>query len=466
MVAIIVDSTGVQTPSLPDAYAEMLSRYAEVFGVDLSSAPQTPQSQLAAIQAVITAEFGEALTAAMSAMSLDRASGTQLDDLGSLLGATRRSATRSRVSATLFGVAATNVPAGSRARTAGDAEFRTVADTVLSPTGVASEMEAVDEGPVVAATGALTEIVTVVAGWERVTNAAAATEGTDDESDNDYRLNLFVRSARNSLGPRGALEAALLEADTTRFRVAENALSAADVVQLLTMQSHSVFVIAEGGTDADLTRAVETHKGMGAGTMTTIIGGTPDNTVLDSVTDGTVTWDGTDYTDLDLSSASTDAAKATAVTTLLDGTGVTIHAIDSIYLATFPWRPDQSPTFSDGTVDVAFGLESANATYPAGPFTRPRSLALAVTVAVTRQADRFPGDGLAQIRDAINAVIAGYGIGEQLWSNDILAAIEDIAGTRVTALTVQANSADVSGEDVPLDRVWALSAANLVITVS
>ena len=56
--------------------------------------------------------------------------------------------------------------------------FRTVADVALAPSpGVSVEMEAVEEGAVMAAAGTLTQIVTVVAGWETITNAAAAVLG-------------------------------------------------------------------------------------------------------------------------------------------------------------------------------------------------------------------------------------------------------------------------------------------------
>ena len=144
----------------------------------LANADQTPQGQLAGIIAVLEAVIGEALVRLGNATSVNDAVGTQLDTLGELLDILRQRPTRSRVTATVTGVAGTNLPAASRARTADGDVFRTVADVALAPSpGVSVEMEAVDEGAVMAAAGTLTQIVTVVAGWETITNAAAAVIG-------------------------------------------------------------------------------------------------------------------------------------------------------------------------------------------------------------------------------------------------------------------------------------------------
>ena len=161
------------------------------------------------------------------------------------------------------------------------------------------------------------------------------------------------------------------------------------------------------------------------------------------------------------------ALKAAALTALLADVGVSVAAVDGVYLATFGWRPARSPVFGDGTVADAFGLSPAGgASYPIGPFQRPRERELIVAVNVTRDAALFPGDGLSLIRSAVISRVGAYGLGEQLWLNDLLVVVEQIAGTRVTTMTVQHDSADVTGEDVPLDSRWTLPEANLTVTIT
>ena len=461
-----ITPTGVVASSLPEAQAAIFDLLRAVFGNDLALEAQTPQAQVGSIIALYDTESGEVFVALENANDLDSAVGNQLDSLGSLLLIERRDPTRSRVTATLAGVAGVSVAAGARARTTEGAEFRTQAVAVLSPSGVDVEMEASTEGPVSAAPGSLTAIVTVTPGWESITNAAAATEGRDAEPDGSYRESYRARVARNAQGPLDAYRAALADVLTTRRRVVENRSStAAEVIGEWSVAPSAVLAVAEGGTDADVTRAIENHRGGGAPTMTGILGGAPDEAALALISDGTITWDGTAFTGLDLTATSTATERATALTTLLDGTGVVARAVDNRYLVSFPWFPNFEPNFGTGTTEAAFGLDADSNTYPAGPFIRPRDRVLSVVVELTR-GDRFPADGLAQVRDGLLARVAGYDLGETLYRNDLLVVTEAIPGTVVTTLSVRHNTLDVNGGDIPLDARWTLALGDLSITVT
>ena len=133
MPIFTVDDTGVHAPSLETALADTRQQLADIFGDDLANADQTPQGQLAGIIAVLEAVIGEALVRLGNATSVNDAVGTQLDTLGELLDILRQRPTRSRVTSTVTGVAGTNLPAASRARTADGDVFRTVADVALAP---------------------------------------------------------------------------------------------------------------------------------------------------------------------------------------------------------------------------------------------------------------------------------------------------------------------------------------------
>ena len=223
MPIFTVDDTGVHAPSLETAQADTRQQLADIFGDDLANADQTPQGQLAGIIAVLEAVIGEALVRLGNATSVNDAVGTQLDTLGELLDILRQRPTRSRVTATVTGVAGTNLPAASRARTADGDVFRTVADVALAPSpGVSVEMEAVDEGSVMAAAGTLTQIVTVVAGWETITNAAAAVIGIPRQGDPEYRTAHRRRTAHRAIGSVAAIRSAIDEALGGKQNVVEN----------------------------------------------------------------------------------------------------------------------------------------------------------------------------------------------------------------------------------------------------
>lgn len=461
MTTFTVDAQGVRVPSLEEALTNVRNQLSAIFGEDLSAAAQTPQGQLAGVIAMLEAVVGEALVSLGNVTDIDASVGAQLDRICGLLDVYRVLATKSRVTATLTGVAGTTVARGSRARTTEDAVFETVADVVLAPSpGVSVDMQSVEDGPVVAEAGTLTQIVTVVPGWETVTNGADAVLGMSRQGDPAYRSSYRVRTAHRAEATLAALSSALESAAATKHEVVENRTGAALTEQGLVVDPHHVLVVARGGTDTDITRAVENHRGMGCGTMVAIVGGAPNEGNLDTTANGTITWDGTAYTGLDLRGGLTSAQKAAAVTTLLAGTGVTVRAVDGLYLAMFGWKPGETPNFGDGATEVALGLAPAASNYPPGPFLRPRERPLTVTATFRRSA-QFPANGLELMRAAVNRVVEGYEIGGQAWLGDFTVAIESIPGTRAMSLSVQHSGADVSGIDIPLDALWTLPDANL-----
>ena len=487
---VVVDETGVVALSLEEQEAQQQERMRGVWGDDLTRSPQTPPNQIAGIQALGLTETGEAIVQDGQANSVDHANGTQLAVLGSNLDVERLEATRSRVTATVTGVAGTGVAAGSRAQTTAGAAFETLDAAVLSPSGVDVDLQAVEEGPVEAAAGTLTEIVTVINGWETITNASAAVVGRARQKDVDYRETYEVRTAHSSIGPMPALDGALTEALAGKLKVVENNTDTADVVQEFSIHGHSVLAIVASGSDGDVQRAVENHRGMGVGTVTALRGGTPDNGALDSVSNGSIIVDGTQYDALNLGPANTGAAKASALSTLIAASGVVVRYVREQYLAFYQWRPTYTaPVFDDvasSSVAEDFGLLPADVTAPAGPFMRTTEQDLTVTAAVTRRG-AFPGDGLDQMRAALRLRVGGYStltdeekrlvgerqaaergyeIGDQVWLNDLLCMIEAVPGTRVTAFTVQHDSTDVSGVDQPLDALWTLATGAITITIT
>ena len=463
-----VDSRGVRAPSLAENKRMQESRFRGVFGTDMAFSDATPQSMIAGIQALGLTEIGEALVTLGMANSVDHADGNHLRALASLLGIEPFPSSRSTVTATVTGVAGTVIPAGSRVRSADGPEFRTVVNAaILSPSGTI-DLEAIDIGPVAAAAGSLTEIVTLVTGWETVTNAEAAVPGRAAQSDADFRRSYMARTAMNSGGYMGSLTGALEDIVAGRNRVVENNRATSHATQEFTILPNSIMAIAESGTTSAVERVVENHRGMGVGTTVAIFGGAPDDRLLGMVSGGSIEWDGRQQGGLDLSGAATPEAKAAALTTLLDGQGVVVSYIGSRYVAFFNWMPGENPEFGDvagSTVATLFGLVEGAADYPLGPFVRTTEQALTVTADVTRRTG-FPGDGLALLRQSLVDRVAEYGVGEEVWINDLLCALESVAGSRVTTVTAQHGLADVSGVSPPLNAIWTLPLANITVNLS
>ena len=467
MAIVAVTPQGVAAYTLPDAQAEIDARLRRAFGQDLSLAPQTPQGQLAGLLAVLAVEVGEAVAAVANSLSVDHAAGPQLDAIGSIVGVPRLPAARARATLRLTGTAGANVPAGSRARDTSGSEWASDEPAALSPAGTLVEFTAADPGPNAAPAGTINRIATPVAGWETATNPEPAQPGRDRQTDGDYRRALRDKSALAGLGPVAALEAALADAGATAWAARENNADTAALDQQRTILPHSILVVADGGQPADLTRAVETHRGMGCGVTVAIVGGAdPDTAALDLLGNATVTWAGTDYTGLDLTSATTQAAKAAALTALLASAPdpPTVTAEGGRYIAAHRWRPDRAPTFA-GAAAGSFKLTAAHADYPQGPYLRPRPRPLAVTAAMTR-GDGFPADGVTQVRGKITDRVDAYRIGATVRANDLLVAAESVPGAQVTSIEATHQGADADGDEPPLDAKWGLAAGDLQVTVA
>ena len=492
-----VDATGAAGASLAVNVDGLNERQRDAFGADLAATPQTPQAQWGGVVGLGLTEMGEAGSrAAVYGSSVDHAIGVHLDAIGSVADVRRLEATRSRVVATLTGVGGVTVPALSRAKTADGDEFETTEDVTLLSSGVDVVMQAVESGPVEAAAAALNRIVTGIEGWETVTNAAAAVPGRARQDDDTYKRLYRARAAHSSVSPLDGLRAAITEAGASRRVVVDNRTNAPVVKQLWTLPPHSVFAIVAGGLDTDIHRAVENHRGMGAATLTAIVGGAPPAGGLAGLSSPyEIAWRGTTATVADSAwgAASTNAEYAAAITTAIDG-DVTVAWTGHRFIGQYEWAPeDTTAAFDDGDMATALGLDPDAATEAPGPFVRPTARPLTVSFTLTRLAG-FPGDGLERVRSSVLARVggmdaiadrdltdaaredirdqldrlgasAGYAIGAELWANDILGAAERIPGTRVTLLSVQAGGVDVSGVAVSLDNRWTLSASDMTITI-
>ena len=463
---LTVDATGVAAPSLYEAQQDARNRYERLFGEDLTPNAQVLAGQLGGTDAIWHAEVGEALTSMVSLLSVDHAAGSMQDFLYGLVGVRRRSDLHSVVAATLSGVVGTVVAAAHRVRTQAGDDFVLLAPVTIDESGTEGFLAAVEPGPVTAPANTLTRILTPVPGWETITNAEAAVPGRKRETDDEYRSVYRMRTGRVAENSLIGLRSALVESGAGRILAEDNRTTGTLNEDTFPIFVRHVLVIAETGLTADLTRVVESHRSLGSGTMAAIRGGA-DITLsnITSVNNGSLEWDGTAFTGLNFTSATTLAEAAAVLNTALSGAGVTVVVHGARMAAFFSWQPDREPAFNTNTLTTNLGLSPAVADYPAGPFLRPNELALSVTFDLVVDST-FPADGLLQMRTRLVEVVSALPMGSSLWPNDLLVVLESLPGTRVSNLSVThggSNAADIT----PLpDSLWVLAASNIEITVA
>lgn len=175
--------------------------------LDLSE--DQPWGQLLGINNENEQSFAELLQEIYSGIDPDQATGQTLDAVCSITGTYRRAATAGTVTLTLTFSAAATVPAGSQVSD-GTQTWTIDADVVATGAGTEDGTATCDDtGSIEAPIGTLTTIVTPVANWTSVTNAAAAAAGLDRETDTELRLRREVELATGGSTSVDAIQAAV-----------------------------------------------------------------------------------------------------------------------------------------------------------------------------------------------------------------------------------------------------------------
>lgn len=215
------------------------------------------------IRAVLAARFdslSEIILQIDAGYDLNNATGVQLENLCSLVGITRRAATRSTVELTLTGTASTVIPTFSLVETSDGTRFRTTEDVTLTGGSDTVIAESVDFGPIAAPAGTLTQIVTTIDGWDTVTNTLAATLGSAKETDEQLRRRRQASLQLGSQQSTAGIRAAVFALDwVTAATVIDNPASTTQVVDGVSLpgKSLSVIVYPDTPTTAQQTELVE-----------------------------------------------------------------------------------------------------------------------------------------------------------------------------------------------------------------
>ena len=301
-----------------------------------------------------------------------------------------------------------------------------------------------------AVAGALDRIVTGIEGWETVTNDAAAVLGRNRQDDDVLQAPLpragGPQLRRSDGGPESRSDGGWrVEAGSCR-----QPDHAAVVRQLWTLPPHSVFAHRGGRAGRRHSRAVENHRGMGATTLTAIVGGAPPAGGIAGLSSPfAIDWRGSTFTvsDLDWAAASTNAEYAAAITDAIGG-DVTVAWTGHRFIGQYEWAPlDTTAGFDAGALATALGLNPAAATASPGPFVRPTARGLTVAFTLTRRAG-FPGDGLERVRSSVLARVGGMdAIADRDLTDDAREAIRaqlDILGARRATPSVRRRGSTTS----------------------
>ena len=266
-----ITEQGVVVPDAGEILTGVQDEYKATFGQDLVVTPNTPQGLLIAseTQARIAVASNNAELA--NQINPNVAGGIFLDAILALTGSFRNPATSTRVTATVAGVEGTIIPAGSLASETGSGDanqFQTIASVTIPVGGSLAGVifESVETGPIPCATGTLTVIVSDVLGWETLSGSSAPVLGEETQSDIAARTQRLNTLALQGISLAQAMTSALFALEgVTSLTFLENIASTTQVIDGVTMVSHSLYLCINGGDNNAIAKSMTSTKSAGAG---------------------------------------------------------------------------------------------------------------------------------------------------------------------------------------------------------
>lgn len=268
--------SGVIVPDTERVLTDVQNEWKDVFGQDLSVAPETPQGriiEMIARQRVFTLQT---VAATSNMLNIDKAYGFVLDDIGSIFQIQRKSATYTTVQITMSGVADTVIPVGTELRSDNGDLFINDYEYIIGSNGsVTGAFRAEEAGVISAEAGTITTIVTSVSGLETVINNAPATIGDEQESDQEFRNRIKESLNINSMSVLSAIKSAVANIEgVAQVKAYENVFASDSILNtIFKIPGHSVGIIVDyNETDPEtepvayeIAKAIYNKKTLGAG---------------------------------------------------------------------------------------------------------------------------------------------------------------------------------------------------------
>lgn len=258
--------SGQIIPDTSVVQAQVIAEFKVAFGSNLNTDPSTPQGMLINMETLSRIAVLENNAQLANQQNPNLAGGVALDSIMALTGLERVAQQFSTVSANLAGVPGSIIGTSAQAQeTVNGQIFQLTAAVTLSVGGTGvGVFQALNPGPVSAAPGTLTKIISGAVGWETVTNPDAATLGQLTQSDIAARgLRLVTIGIQGSSLAKAILGALALVSGVTSAVFRENFEDVYEVIDGVNLKPHSMYACVQGGLDADIANALVSKKSGG-----------------------------------------------------------------------------------------------------------------------------------------------------------------------------------------------------------
>ena len=273
MSSLIFDNKlGVIVPEPVDVRKATAEKLKEIFAQagepELNTDAGTPAGQL--VDLIAGEEISVNAKMAFIAQQINPAiaSGRWQEALGKLYFLERKLAEPTVVTCQLRGLSGTVIPYGAQVSTFDGETLMCTSIVTLGDDGTAEALfRSMTTGPIEIAPKAVNTIVTLVPGWDSVTNEASGATGRYEETRAEFEARRVASVAINSTGYLESIQAAVGDVQgVIDCKILENMTSQPTQEFGVDLKPHSIGVCVYGGDDKDIARALAWKKPPGTDT--------------------------------------------------------------------------------------------------------------------------------------------------------------------------------------------------------
>ena len=247
-------SNGVIVPDTATIKAEVEAEWRLIAGEDANTDPSSFEGRL------IDATTNERISIARNNSDLanqlnpNMANGSFVDSHLSLVGGARDGQEQSTVELALTGLIGTNIQSGSFVEDDNkQLWFLVSAAQIGAGNTVTASFRSVNYGPIPAAIGEITKIISGVVGWETVNNAATAVLGKIEQNDTSAKRQRRLELGANTRSVAESVIAAVFKLEgVSGIQFRENNTSATAVIDGVTLIAKSSWLCVDGGATSEI----------------------------------------------------------------------------------------------------------------------------------------------------------------------------------------------------------------------
>lgn len=267
-----INANGLTVMTRAELVAQFTAAFQAIYGADINLDSDTPDGQMLNIFVQAVLDQQDLLVQIYNQFDPDNAIGTVLDQRVAINGIQRQAGTYTKTNVTIVASQALNLygldqsanPVYTVADNAGNKWLLEETQTIASPGSYVYSFRAEKPGAVLTIPNTITVPVSVVLGVTSINNPTTYTTlGINEESDAALKIRRQKSVSLSSQGYLAGLLAALLNINgVTSAFVYENNTGATDADGI---PSHSIWVIVQGGTDAEIAQAIYNKRNAGVG---------------------------------------------------------------------------------------------------------------------------------------------------------------------------------------------------------